>query len=146
MKWLIQGQEHDLPNQPDGVEIQMDGGQFWVRTANGLNTAASVRVGDKVHISYKGRTFLLEKPSTAAKRKDVASTGEFHAPMPGQVVEVYVTKGQEVTQGQKLLVLEAMKTQQAIAAPFTGTVSELPVQVGDQVNEGDLLVLVSDNA
>jgi len=146
MKWLIQGEEHDLPTQSEGVEIQRDGDQIWVRTADGLHTAASVRVGDKVHISYKGRTFILDKPSTAAMRKDVGSTGEFHAPMPGQVVEVFVTKGQEVEQGQKLLVLEAMKTQQAIAAPFSGIVTELPVQVGDQVNEGDLLVHVSDNS
>jgi biotin carboxyl carrier protein len=47
-----------------------------------------------------------------------------------------------VDQGDKLLVLEAMKTQQPVTAQFAGKVSSLPVVKGQQVNEGQLLVKV----
>ena len=62
--------------------------------------------------------------------------------MPGQIVDVFVEKGQQVHLGQKLLVLEAMKMQHAVTAPFPGEVTALPVKKGDQVGEGQLLVHV----
>lgn len=62
--------------------------------------------------------------------------------MPGQVVEVFVEQGSRVALGQKLLVLEAMKMQHTVSAPFEGTVTKLPVSKGEQVAEGQLLVCV----
>lgn len=70
------------------------------------------------------------------------SDGAILAPMPGKVIAVDVTAGDTVTKGQKLLVLEAMKMEHALTAPFDGTVAELTVAVGSQVQVEALLVRV----
>jgi 3-methylcrotonyl-CoA carboxylase alpha subunit len=62
--------------------------------------------------------------------------------MPGLVVDIKVRVGDEVKKGDKLLVLEAMKTQQSVTAPFDGTVEAINVDVGDQVVEGILMLRV----
>jgi len=62
------------------------------------------------------------------------------APMPGMVTEVAVSPGQEVKAGDKLIVLEAMKMLTTVSAAADGTVGEILVQKGDQVDSDDLLV------
>ena len=50
--------------------------------------------------------------------------------------------GDELTSGQPVLVLEAMKMQHTITSPVDGVVTEVQVQVGDQVTAGDVLAVV----
>jgi biotin carboxyl carrier protein len=57
-------------------------------------------------------------------------------------VEVFVKPGEHVQKGQKLLVLEAMKTQTPIHASSEGRVKEIRVKIGSQVKEGEILVLM----
>jgi 3-methylcrotonyl-CoA carboxylase alpha subunit len=72
-----------------------------------------------------------------------ASDGALLAPMPGRIIAVDVIEGAAVTKGQKLLVLEAMKMEQAMLAPFDGIVAELKAVAGGQVAEGSLLVRIA---
>ena len=62
-----------------------------------------------------------------------AADGAIIAPMPGKVIAVDVSEGQAVTAGQRLMVLEAMKMEHAVAAPFDGRVEGLAVTAGGQV-------------
>ena len=62
--------------------------------------------------------------------------------MPGKVIAVDVAAGQAVSKGQRLLVLEAMKMEHALTAPFDGTVAELAVSEGQQVQVEALLAKV----
>jgi biotin carboxyl carrier protein len=62
--------------------------------------------------------------------------------MPGTIIDIDVNVGDQVTRGQKLLVLEAMKMENEIVAPHDGTVSEVCVQAGALVNAGDTLVIL----
>ena len=70
------------------------------------------------------------------------SQGTLTAPMPGRVIAVEIADGDKVVKGQKLLVLEAMKMEQAMLAPFDGVVADLRASVGAQVSEGTALVRV----
>jgi propionyl-CoA carboxylase alpha chain len=70
--------------------------------------------------------------------------GGLTAPMPGNVVDTYVSAGEIVEEGQLLLILEGMKMEHRITAPQAGIVSELRVGKGDQVENGELLVLLTD--
>lgn len=62
-----------------------------------------------------------------------AADGAIIAPMPGKVIAVDVAEGQAVTAGQRLMVLEAMKMEHALTAPFDGVIEGLAVSAGGQV-------------
>jgi glutaconyl-CoA decarboxylase len=69
--------------------------------------------------------------------------GGVTAPMPGLVVAIKVKEGDTVQAGHVLLVMEAMKMENAITASYNGTVSKVYVREGDSISEGDLLVDVA---
>ncbi|WP_128893365.1 acetyl/propionyl/methylcrotonyl-CoA carboxylase subunit alpha [Erythrobacter sp. HKB08] len=71
-----------------------------------------------------------------------AADGAILAPMPGKVIAVDVSEGQAVTAGQRLMVLEAMKMEHALTAPFDGTVTELSAETGAQVQVEAVLAVV----
>jgi 3-methylcrotonyl-CoA carboxylase alpha subunit len=71
-----------------------------------------------------------------------ASDGVIVSPMPGRIVALDVAPGHRVTRGQRLLVLEAMKLEHNLLAPFDGRVAELRTELGQQVVEGALLLRI----
>ncbi|MEO1837829.1 MAG: acetyl-CoA carboxylase biotin carboxyl carrier protein subunit, partial [Candidatus Lambdaproteobacteria bacterium] len=87
-----------------------------------------------------GRTlFTRLDPLTYEQSEDV-SDFRLSAPMPGNVIRVLVKAGDEVSSGQPLLVLEAMKMEHTIVAPANGIVEEVFFQPGDLVqNEAKLV-------
>ncbi|MEW2517835.1 acetyl/propionyl/methylcrotonyl-CoA carboxylase subunit alpha [Actinacidiphila alni] len=86
-------------------------------------------------------------PVAAALRGAAAGGGggALTAPMPGTVTVVKVAKGDEVTAGQSLLVVEAMKMEHVITAPHDGTVSEIDVTAGSTVAMDQVLAVVTPN-
>ena len=82
------------------------------------------------------------KPAPA-KAEPAAAGGTVVAPMPGTVLQVTVNTGDNVTKGQTLLVLEAMKMENEIMAPADGVVQEVNVTQGVSVNAGDILIVLS---
>ena len=71
-----------------------------------------------------------------------ASDGSLRAPMPGKIVATPAKPGDTVTKGQPVVVLEAMKMEHALIAPFDGVVGEIGVSVGDQVAADAVLATV----
>jgi len=69
--------------------------------------------------------------------------GAISAPMPGTIISVKANKGDQVSKGDVLLVLEAMKMENEIMAPCDGTVADINVDSGSSVNAGDVLVVIS---
>lgn len=65
------------------------------------------------------------------------------APLPGLIVDIMVKDGHQVKAGQNLLVMEAMKMENQVQAPYDGTVKRVIVSKGDTVAEGDVLVEIS---
>jgi len=87
-----------------------------------------------------GRTlFTRLDPLTYEQSEDV-SDFRLSAPMPGNVIRVLVKAGDEVSSGQPLLVLEAMKMEHTIVAPANGIVEEVLFQPGDLVQNDAKLV------
>jgi acetyl-CoA/propionyl-CoA carboxylase biotin carboxyl carrier protein len=86
----------------------------------------------------------VHDPVAAALRLSAAGTGgdALTAPMPGTVTVVKVAKGDEVTAGQSLLVVEAMKMEHVITAPHDGTVAEIDVAAGATVAMDQVLAVV----
>jgi acetyl/propionyl-CoA carboxylase alpha subunit len=84
-----------------------------------------------------GAAFVLSRsPGSSAASVAAADDGVVRAPMPGRVVQIKASVGDHVRAGQAVLVLEAMKMEHALTAPFDAVVAELAVGEGDQVTEG----------
>jgi 3-methylcrotonyl-CoA carboxylase alpha subunit len=62
--------------------------------------------------------------------------------MPGRIVLVDTVQGSGVSRGQKLIVMEAMKMELVLSAPFDGLVETVKIKVGDQVTEGTVLATI----
>jgi 3-methylcrotonyl-CoA carboxylase alpha subunit len=100
-----------------------------------------VRDGDLFHVFHQGRHAVLTWDDPLAHAGQVESEGgRLTAPMPGKIVAVLVGKGDGVTKGAPLLIMEAMKMEHTIAAPADGVIEELLYAVGDQVTEGAQLL------
>ena len=86
------------------------------------------------------------KPRTrraATSGGGAAGTGSIAAPMQGTIVKVDVAVGDEVTAGQVVCVLEAMKMENNVATDVAGTVAEVKVEAGQAVGAGDVVVVVT---
>jgi 3-methylcrotonyl-CoA carboxylase alpha subunit len=100
---------------------------------------------EKVLISLRGETHTLRKPKPPAVDETgpgADAAASLTAPMPGTVVKVLVEEGQDVEEGQLLLVLEAMKMEQPVSAPHAGVVHSLPFDEGSLVPGGAVLAEV----
>ncbi|WP_323142463.1 acetyl/propionyl/methylcrotonyl-CoA carboxylase subunit alpha [Massilia phyllosphaerae] len=95
------------------------------------------REGELVHVFSGGQHHVLtwEDPLAHAGEHEAAG-GRLTAPMPGKVVAVIASGGQQVKKGEPLVIMEAMKMEHTIAAPSDGLVEEILYQVGDQVADG----------
>lgn len=83
------------------------------------------------------------KTTAAVRRKaDHSNTNHIAATMPGTILDVQVQQGDEIEEGQLLLISEAMKMETTLKAPRKAVVKELLVANGDQVNSGDLLLVL----
>jgi biotin carboxyl carrier protein len=81
-------------------------------------------------------------PAAASRPAVAGGSGEIRAPMPGKIIDVLVAVGDIVRAGDKALRMEAMKMENEIFVPVDGTVTEVAVQDGKDVEEGQLLVVI----
>jgi 3-methylcrotonyl-CoA carboxylase alpha subunit len=97
--------------------------------------------GAHAHVWLEGEhhDFILDDPRTKEFSAS-ASKGGLSTPLPGVVAAVAVTTGQAVGQGDVLMVIEAMKMEHTITAPYAGTVQAIHFVRGDRVPEGSELL------
>jgi len=81
------------------------------------------------------------EPETAA-----IAAGGYSAPMPGKVIDVSVRVGDAIQKGQTLVTMEAMKMEHQLTASTDGVVTEVRVSAGQQVDAGDVLVVIEGDA
>ncbi len=93
-------------------------------------------------VTERGQTFAIGLHHPRGSGAASLADGAILAPMPGKVIAVDVAQGDKVEAGQRLLMLEAMKMEHALTAPFAGTVAELLVSEGAQVQVETLLARV----
>lgn len=113
-----------------------------VRTDEGVFTGLTASEGDKIFVSYRGRCFMFERKPKRRRQEGVDSDGILLAGMPGLIVEVNVKAGEAVVKGAKIAVLEAMKTQMPLVAPFDGVVQSVDAEPGRQVEAGARIAVV----
>jgi 3-methylcrotonyl-CoA carboxylase alpha subunit len=85
-------------------------------------------------------TFSFDCPDPLDREAAVGGQGAAISPMPGLVRAVLVSEGQEVAEGDRLVVIEAMKMEHTLSATRDGRVAEVVVAEGQQVEAGAMLV------
>jgi 3-methylcrotonyl-CoA carboxylase alpha subunit len=138
-----------VPVLSDGesVSATVAYGTTGVRVAvDGAAPAADARVfdaGEEVYVLRHGRqTRVRIKDFSVPTAESGAGDGIIKAPMHGRVLELRVIVGEQVTPGQPLAVIEAMKMEHTLRAPFAGVVRRVPVAAGVQVVEGAQIVVI----
>lgn len=106
----------------------------------------------KFHITVNGTAYEVDveeigaaaAPATAPAAAPVAAGPVggtvITCPMPGTIIDIKVSAGDVVAEGQLLLVFEAMKMENEIVAPCAGTVASINVNKGDSVDSGSVLM------
>lgn len=138
--------------RPWGYELTLPGGPVEARgtlTADGRlsgeigtvrRQAGYVRRGADLSLFLGGRAHRLTVVDPLPTDEPEEAASGVVAPMPGTVIAVLVEAGARVTQGQPLVVMEAMKMEHTLKAPANGIVSGLHFTVGALVDEGESLV------
>lgn len=160
----INGREHEveLSERLGELSVTVDGepldiaysdvdglGQFLV-LSEGNSFGVSID-GDQTELGVTIAGFLYdvriederERAAGAAERAAAKHGGLVKSVMPGVVVELCVEEGQLVEEGAPLLILEAMKMQNEIAAPHGGRIQAIHVEAGVAVGAGEKLVLIA---
>ena len=111
---------------------------------NGKRFDIKMWVPEGLAVVAPGRA-VAKKTARAATAAGAAGdgSGNVTAPMQGTIVKILVEVGQAVEAGQAVVVLEAMKMENQIAAEKTGTVKEIKVTTGDTVGAGDVVVVIA---
>lgn len=110
--------------------VEVEGKSYTVSVANGGDISGIAPVGGAV-VSAAG----APPPSVGGN--------PVNAPLAGTVVKVLVQPGQSVTEGETIIILEAMKMETSISAPATGNIVEVRIQAGDNCTVGDVLVTLA---
>ena len=129
----------------DGAVALCDwqGGDWWVDGVKWPATIAHHAAG----ISVFGPVTLHVRPHDPLDRQSVGpASGLTLSPMPGLVKAVFVATGQEVRPGDRLAVLEAMKMEHTLTAARAGRVAEVLVGAGTQVEAGQALIRLEEEA
>ncbi|WP_426243220.1 acetyl/propionyl/methylcrotonyl-CoA carboxylase subunit alpha [Nocardioides sp. LHG3406-4] len=128
----------------DGVPVRQLSAADHVLDAvvDGRRVRAVVNVQPHVmEVAWQGQRHVFTRPDRLADTVAVGD-GTISAPMPGTLLDVRVTVGQEVAEGDVLGAMEAMKMELSLKAPFAGTVTEVDAAVGQQVAIGATLFVV----
>ncbi len=118
---ILEGRSHDVSVSPNagGFQVVVDGESFQVGLVDPRR----------------------DGPATSGRTQSDGPVA-VSAPMPGKVVRVLAAEGEDVGQGQGLVVVEAMKMQNELTSPKSGRIGAVRVKVGQAVNAGEALVLV----
>lgn len=84
----------------------------------------------------------VSAPAASAAPAPVTGGTTVNSPMPGTILDVKVNVGDTVSEGQVLMILEAMKMENDIVAPVAGKVAAINVKKGDSVNSNDVLASI----
>jgi len=107
-------------------------------------TIYTVEVEKEIQVS-KTPTLVRKKPNIKTEKK-IKKTGDgidIKAPLPGNILEIKVSKGDTVAKGDTLLVMEAMKMENNILAEKDGEITDVVCSVGDSVLQNDVLIKIS---
>ncbi|WP_025157656.1 pyruvate carboxylase [Leifsonia aquatica] len=136
---LKQGSEHVIEFSK-GVRLYLGLEAIGEADEKGMRTVMTTLNGQLRPVFVRDRSIEVE--TKAAEKADTAKPGQVAAPFSG-VVTLHAAVGDRVEAGQAVASIEAMKMEAAITAPIAGTIERLAIPKTQQVDAGDLLVVIT---
>jgi biotin carboxyl carrier protein len=139
-KIKINGNEYNVAiKEADGnvADVEVNGTHYHVEVERPM---AQVKTPKLVQMAA---VHAADSHQAVAKTSAPGSASAVKSPLPGVILDVYVKEGDTVAVGQKLVMLEAMKMENAIEADRAGKVTAVKVNKGDSVLEGAELITIS---
>jgi oxaloacetate decarboxylase alpha subunit len=128
-----------VPTGKPAVPTNDAGEEIYTVEVEGKSYTVTVSAGGDI----SGIASVGAQSNTASADVPVSGGEPVAAPLAGNVVKVLVKPGQRVSEGESIVVLEAMKMETSVSAPADGTIVEVKVQAGDSCSVGDVLVTLA---
>lgn len=119
---IVNGKTYSVKMADDTAEV------------NGVSYSVSVKHG------APKASYVVPSPAAAGTGPEILS--EVVSPLPGLVLRIVMKPGTQIAVGETILVLESMKMETPINAPFSGTLVSVPVAQGDQIQAGQILAVI----
>ncbi|MBV9348774.1 MAG: carbamoyl-phosphate synthase subunit L, partial [Pseudolabrys sp.] len=137
-----------LPLMADGepltaqVHYDARGAMVTVDAMPPARDAKIIEAGDAIYVVRKGRQTRVVRRRTEHSGGVDTGDGQIRAPMHGKILSIFVEKGTQVTRGQRLAIMEAMKMEHTLTAPVDGVVVEVAAAAHMQIAEGALVMRI----
>jgi len=151
---LLKGRErmrlHIGPRDYTVALERRDANDYWIRINNQVLKVWGITDRSEILLDQNGHLYRLRRLDILDRRyigggesKIKTGPGEIIAPLSGRTVQINVKEGDQIDQGDPLLVIESMKMENKILAPHAATVERIKVSVGDQVHTNQLIITLA---
>lgn len=138
---LATQQQFEVDGQTLSCQLEaLDSHHYLLRQGQQQKPVFIQQQGDRYQIWYQGEYYEVQRQNRASEGTEQAHSGRIEAPLTGKVILVAAEPQAEVRQGATLVVLESMKMETALTAPFAAKVLSVHCAAGDQIANGQLLV------
>jgi len=120
------------------IQLSINGTRLHARYYKSGSASLDIAIGANTYS-------LTNSLSVIASAQDAAGAGAVIAPMHGALLEIFVKKGNVVTKGQRLAILEAMKMQHEILAEINGTITAIHVKAGAQIAADTIMIDIEED-
>jgi biotin carboxyl carrier protein len=136
-----EGQAAVNGGEPAAVSLRPDGS---LHVGEPPRTAWAVLDGDTRWVFLDGQVFTFEAVKPGSRRRTAGHHGTLSAPMPATVVRIHVADGERVSRGDVVIILDAMKMELPIKAPYDGVISAVNCREGELVQPGVGLIEIDE--
>jgi glutaconyl-CoA/methylmalonyl-CoA decarboxylase subunit gamma len=143
-KFTINGNQYDaeiISIEDNTAEVAINGVAYTVEIDRKIQTVKTPTLVRTMAVPSTDSHPSMAKTASPSAPK---GTGNIKSPLPGVILELYVSEGDSVKIGQKLLMLEAMKMENNINSDKEGRVVSIKVSKGGSVMEGDILIVIGE--
>ncbi|NOY11534.1 MAG: biotin/lipoyl-binding protein [Archaeoglobi archaeon] len=125
-------------------KVTLSGNVYYAEVEKVSNALYKVKVDDKVVEVEVEEEVIKSVKGVPSYRPESVDLGQkvVKAMLPGTIIKILVSPGDDVKAGETLLILEAMKMENEIVSPSSGKVKEVRVSEGQRVETGDVLVVL----
>lgn len=124
-------------------EVEVEAGQAMLIDEYEAYAPAPIAPAAPVAAAPAAAAPAAAAPAAAAPAVSVAAGEVVKSPMPGNILKINVSLGQKVNEGDALLILEAMKMENEVVAPKSGTIAQIIVSKGAVVETGAPLIVIA---